>query len=181
MAQRKSIVIALIAAPLACFFCSCAATKPLLTRATDEELAAPALSVLHQNFKMKDLVGDQLGADGGMLIAAAPEKFEQHKTPEAVQASQRAEQSPMRVADVHNAMTADLNADGFVTLDEVIAMQRAGLSDYEIVNRLRATPQVFSLTPQQEHYLTDRHVSKDVVNAIRDLQKLNEPQTGVSG
>jgi hypothetical protein len=175
MAAKKTTVIALIATPMAGLLVSCAATKSLVTRATDEELAVPALNVLHRNYKMKDLTGDELGADGGMLIAAVPEKFDQHKTQEAVQASQRAEQSPMRVADVHNAMTADLNGDGYVTLDEVIAMQRAGLSDYEIVNRLRATPQIFSLTAQQEHYLTDRHVSKDVVNALRDLQKLNEP------
>ena len=175
MQIKRSMVIAMVVAPTALLLASCAAVRPTIQRATDEELATPALGVLHHNFKMKDLVGDQLGANGGMLIAAAPEKFEQHKTQEAVATSKHAEESPMRVADVHNALTADLNGDGYVTLDEVVAMQRAGLSDYEIVNRLRATPQVFSLTPQQEHYLTDRHVSKDVVNAIRDLQKLNEP------
>jgi hypothetical protein len=177
MRTKRSVVIALIVAPAALLLASCAAVRPKIAQATDEELATPALGVLHHNFKMKDLVGDQLGADGGMLIAAAPEKFQQNKTQEAIAASKRAEESPMRVADVHNALTADLNGDGYVTLDEVVAMQRAGLSDYEIVNRLRATPQVFSLTPQQEHYLTDRHVGKDVVNAIRDLQKLNEPTT----
>src|SRR5258708_28575948 len=177
MPRNRSILTALVAAPAALLLASCAAVTPRVQRVTDEELATPALGVLHHNFKMKDLVGDELGADGCMLIAAAPEKFEQHKTQEAIAASKRAEQSPMRVADVHNAMTADLNADHYVTLDEVVAMERAGLSDYEIVNRLRATPQVFSLTPQQEHYLTDRHVSKDIVNAIRDLQKRNEPTT----
>jgi len=175
MTKKQNILIAVIVLPAVLLMASCAAVRPKIQQAADEELATPALGVLHKNFKMKDLVGDQLGADGGLLIAAAPEKFEQHKTQEAIAASKRAEESPMRVADVHNALTADLNDDGYVTLDEVVAMQRAGLSDYEIVNRLRATPQVFSLTPQQEHYLTDRHVSKDVVNAIRDLQRLNEP------
>ena len=64
MAQRKTIIITLIATPMACLLWSCAASKPLITRAADEELATPALGVLHHNFKMKDLVGDELGAAG---------------------------------------------------------------------------------------------------------------------
>lgn len=166
-------LIAVVA--LATMLCACGPSMTHKGNGLDESLAKPALGVLHHNYTMKQLVGDQLGPSGGMLIAADPEKFDEHKGAEAVKVSQAAEQSPMRVVDVHNADTADLNGDGYVTMDEVIAMQRAGLSDAEIANRLRATPQVFSLTPQQEHYLTDRGVSKDVVAAIRDLEKLNAP------
>jgi hypothetical protein len=139
------------------------------------DLAAPALGVLHHNYTMTELVGEQLGPGGGMIIAAAPEKFDEHKGAEAVAVSQRAEQSPMRVVDVHDSATADLNNDGYVSLDEVVAMKRAGLSDQEIMNRLRATPQVFSLTPQQEHYLTDRGISHAIVDVINDLKNLNLP------
>jgi hypothetical protein len=95
------------------------------------------------NYVMKDLIGDDLGPTGGYLIAAAPEKFDQHKHQEAVEASRHAEQSPTTVADARNSTTADLNGDGFITLDEVVALKRAGLSDAEIVNRLRSTDQIF--------------------------------------
>jgi len=139
------------------------------------DLAAPALGVLHHNYTMKELVGDKLGPGGGMIVAAAPEKFDQHKGDEAMAINQRSEQSPMRVVDVHDATTADLNGDGYVTLDEIVAMKRAGLSDQEIMNRLRATPEVFSLTPQQEHYLTDRGISHAIVGVINDLKNLNLP------
>src|SRR5947199_10137504 len=86
------------------------------------------------NYVLKDLVGDELGPTGGYLIAAAPEKFDQHKHDQAIESSRRAEQSPTTVADARNSTTADLNGDGFVTLDEVVAVKRAGLSDAEMVS-----------------------------------------------
>ncbi len=129
------------------------------------------------NYVLKDLVGDELGPTGGYLIAAAPEKFDQHKHQEAIEASRRAEQSPTTVADARNSTTADLNGDGYVTLDEVVALKRAGLSDAEIVNRMRSTDQIFSLTAEQERYLTDRGISHDVVNNIRAMSKPSDAMT----
>lgn len=150
----------------------CESIRPHLTGMTEELPPTPtAAGLMGHSYFMKDLVDDQLGPTGGFLIAAAPEKFDQHKEKEAIAADHKAEQSPASVVDARNSVTADLNGDGYVTLDEVVALKHAGLSDAEIVSRLDNTQQVFSLTPEQERYLTDRGISHDVANRIYELAK----------
>ena len=78
--------------------------------------------------------------------------------------------------DVNNSTTADLNHDGFVTLDEVAAMASAGLSEQEMVKRLEATGQVFELTDQQKKYLQDHGVSQNVINQMADINRAAREQ-----
>ena len=120
---------------------------------------------------MVDLTGGDLGIGGGFLLGAAPEKVENHMKDEALAAAQKAEQSPAPLQRVHDAQTADLNQDGYVTLDEVLAMARAGLNDAEISQRLRRTGYIFHMTPMQERYLTDRGVNDAVIETLRELSK----------
>jgi hypothetical protein len=117
------------------------------------------------------LVGGVLGAGGGYLIGAQKDKVDDKRRDEAVAAHRRAEQNPAKPDDVEKARTADLNDDGFVTLDEVIAMERANLSDHDMVDRLQRTGQVFELTDEQEKYLEDRGVSRDVVVEMREMNQ----------
>jgi len=123
------------------------------------------------------LLGGALGAGGGYLIGAQMSKNDAQHRDEAVQASRRAEQTPARAEDVRNAATADLNNDGFVTLDEVVAMRQAGLSDDEMIRRLRATGQIFELTAQQEDYLRNHNVDDRVVVAMRNMNQAQGPPT----
>ena len=115
------------------------------------------------------LIGGAVGAGGGYLIGAQKEKLDRKKQDEAVAAEERAEREPAMAVDVEKARTADLNDDGFVTLDEVVAMERANLSDREMVERLDRTGQVFELTEDQERYLEDRGVSREVVAEMRRM------------
>ena len=78
---------------------------------------------------------------------------------------------PASAKDVDNSKTADLNDDGFVTLDEVVAQSDAGLSTKEQIRRLERTQQYFELTSQQESYLRDHGVSSEVVRAMRDMNR----------
>jgi hypothetical protein len=121
------------------------------------------------------LIGAAVGAGGGYLIGAQKEKVDQKRKDEAVAAHERAQAHPARVEDVEKARTADLNDDGFVTLDEVVAMERANLSDREIVERLDRTGQVFELTEEQERYLEDRGLSHEV---ILEMRRMNADDTG---
>jgi surface antigen len=114
------------------------------------------------------LIGGALGAGGGWLIGRELDKNDEQ---EARQAHQRAQESPARPQDVHNAPTADLNRDGFVTLDEVIAMQQAGLSDHEMVQRLEATGQIFALSVDQEQQLRNAGVSQNVIQHMRTINR----------
>ena len=121
------------------------------------------------------LIGGAVGAGGGYLIGAEKDKLDKKKQDEAVAAHRRAEQNPAKPADVEKARTADLNDDGFVTLDEVVAMERANLSDREMIDRLDRTGQVFELTEEQERFLEDRGVSHEV---IVEMRRMNPDDTG---
>ncbi|MDB6125829.1 MAG: OmpA family protein [Pedosphaera sp.] len=127
------------------------------------------------------LLGGALGAGGGYVIGANSDKILGRDRDSAAVATQNAQTHPATAEDVRNAPTADLNHDGFVTLDEVAAMRQAGLSDDQMMQRLQATGQVFELTPEQRNYLRSRGVSDYVINQMENInhdrrqQLLNSP------
>ena len=115
------------------------------------------------------IVGGVLGAAGGAIVGAANEKNNEKHREEAIRASRLADENPALASAVIKGGTGDLNGDGFVTTDEIIALEKANLSDDEIIERLRATQQVFGLTRDQERKLLDNGVSPRVVQALRGL------------
>jgi hypothetical protein len=117
------------------------------------------------------LIGGALGATGGYLIGAQTEKVNSNDRDGALESNRRAETQPATAEEAKAATTADVNKDGFVTLDEVVAMERAGLSDDEILSRLDATDQIFELTPEQRRYLTDRGVSRTVMDRLPEMNR----------
>lgn len=76
---------------------------------------------------------------------------------------------PATIASVYTDDDADLNGDGLVTVDEVVAMAHSDLSEDEVIARLDATEQVFFLSPAQRQRLLDAGVATDVVAAIDTL------------
>lgn len=114
------------------------------------------------------LIGGLLGAGGGYLIGQQMEKKDRD---EAVAANDAAVNRPASANQALSSDTADLNNDGFVTLDEVVAMEEAGISDAQQIRRLQLTGQVFSLNASQEQYLIDRGVSVSVINAMEDMNR----------
>jgi hypothetical protein len=117
------------------------------------------------------LLGGAVGAGGGYLIGANKDRLTGHDTAGAQAAVQRAQQNPATPQEALSATTADLNGDGFVTMDEVAAMKRAGFSDQQILDRMRATGQVFELTPQQQDYLRTNGLDQYVVDQIPGLNR----------
>jgi hypothetical protein len=134
--------------------------------------AVAGAAIGKNNRALGALIGGALGAGGGYLIGANLDKNkDQNKTKdEAVKASENAQKNPATAADVKDSSTADLNDDGFVTLDEVVAMKDAGLSDKEMIKRLERTQQYFELTDEQTKYLRDHHVDDKVIQAMRDMR-----------
>lgn len=147
----------------------CQQAAPPATQPTDPVGNAIAAASVQRGMTLADLTGGDLGLGGGYLVAAAPEKIRDRRRQDALTAAQQAEQAPVQLKAVHDSDTADLNHDGFITLDEILAMSRAGLSDREIGDRLRATGYSFHLTAEQERYLTDRGVSGNVVDTLHML------------
>jgi hypothetical protein len=117
------------------------------------------------------ILGGVLGAAGGYVIGANSDKIMGRERDDAESAGRRAKTSPVSVEQARTARTADVNSDGYVTLDEVAAMKDAGLSDSEMLNRLEATGQVFDLSGEGERFLRERGVSDSV---IRQMQTLNQ-------
>lgn len=115
------------------------------------------------------LIGGVLGAGGGYLIGSQLDK----KEDEAREASERARENPATADQARDARSADVNGDGFVTLDEVIAMEQAGVEDQAMIDRLRATDQVFVLNDSQRDQLRDAGVSNDVID---EMPRLNREQ-----
>jgi len=117
------------------------------------------------------LLGGALGAGGGYVVGANSDRILNRDTSGAETATQSAQTTPATAQDALKATTADLNSDGFVTLDEVVAMQKGGLSEQQMISRLEATGQVFELTPEQQEYLTSQGVSRSVVNQMENLNR----------
>ena len=121
------------------------------------------------------VIGGILGAGGGYLIGTKMEDKDKDgdaskKREEAQAAAEKAKADPATAEDVKSTNTADLNDDGFVTLDEVAALEKAGLSDKEQIRRLERTQQYFELTSEQQDYLRQQGVSDEVIVAMRDMK-----------
>lgn len=117
------------------------------------------------------LIGGIIGAGGGYLIGANVDKITGKDTAGAEQANTRAQNNPVTAEQAKAATTADVNHDGFVTMDEVVAMEKAGLRDSEIIDRLRASGQVFELTEQQRNYLRNQGLSQNVIDTMPTLNR----------
>jgi hypothetical protein len=116
------------------------------------------------------LIGGAVGAGGGYLIGSEVGKSDRKRHhSDALAANRAAEERPATVDDARRSRTTDINGDGYVTMDEVVAVSRTGISEDEQLDRLRRTNQFFELTGDQEQYLIDRGVSRRVVLAMRDL------------
>lgn len=125
-----------------------------------------------ENRALGAIIGGALGAAGGYVIGANKDKIiGEDSENEVAEASREAETTPATPQEAKAATTADVNLDGFVTLDEVVALERANLNDDEIVDRLRSTGQVFELTEEQKRYLLDKGVSQSVVDRLDDLNR----------
>ncbi|HEY7119788.1 MAG TPA: glycine zipper domain-containing protein [Tepidisphaeraceae bacterium] len=133
--------------------------------------AAAGAIIGKHNRLVGGLIGGALGAGGGYLIGAAMHKNDEKHRDEAIKASDRDRDNPPTASEARSARTADLNGDGYVTLNEVVAMRDANLSDDEMIRRLEDTGQVFSLSDEQETYLRDRNVSDRVIRAMRSMNQ----------
>ena len=118
------------------------------------------------------VVGAGAGALGGAIIGAAKDRSNEQRT----RANEVSERSPALASAVISGGNADLNNDGFVTTDEIIAMHKAGLNDDEIVARSRSTQQIFQLSSDQEHRLLEAGLRPQTVARLRTLNaELAEP------
>src|SRR5688572_10057756 len=123
-----------------------------------------------KNRALGAVIGGAVGAAGGYVVGANKDKIT-GKGKEAEEASRRSEEAPVTVEQAQSSATADVNADGFVTLDEIVALEQAGFTDEQLVEKLRATGQVYELTDAQKRYLAEKGVSQHVVDEMLRLRR----------
>jgi hypothetical protein len=129
--------------------------------------AAAGAALAEDNRAIGAIVGGLLGAGGGYLAGSQLDKNEE----EAAQAAEQARQNPARPDAVAGTNTADLDNNGFVTMDELIAMKDAGLTGTEIINRAEATDQVFQLNNSQEADLTANGYDRATIDRLENVNR----------
>lgn len=138
--------------------------------------AVGALLADENNRALGAVIGGALGAGGGYLVGHSMENNDDNSNNNNNNAqTQDPNPSEITKADVANSDTADLDHDGNVTVAELVAMDQAGLSDQEIINRLQRTNVVFHLTPQQKQMLIDRGISQNVVAQLETINTGQQP------
>jgi hypothetical protein len=115
------------------------------------------------------VIGGAVGAAGGYVIGANKDRITGKDSSGAQAAANKAETQPATAEQARNATTGDINNDGFVTMDEVVALEQAGYNDDEILKRLEATGQVFELTEEQKSYLRSHGLDQKVIDKMADL------------
>jgi hypothetical protein len=128
-------------------------------------------AAVSKNRALGAVIGGAVGAAGGYVIGANKDKIIGKDSREAQEASRKAEEAPVSAQQAKTATSADVNNDGFVTLDEVVALKDANLTDDQIIERLRTTRQVFELTAEQKRYLLDKGISQNVVDQLETLNR----------
>jgi hypothetical protein len=134
--------------------------------------AATGAAIHEENRLLGALIGGAIGAGGGYLIGARTDWFGEPDRDRYARAAIRdAQTSPATARDVGRSWTGDLDGDGFVTTDELVAMEDAGLSDAQILERLRATGQIFDLSASQERDLRSAGVSARVISEMQQINR----------
>lgn len=136
--------------------------------------AAGAILADDDNRVLGTLLGGAIGAGGGYLIGAETDWFEENQAESSAQAEravQEAQRNPATAQAALQANTADIDGNGFVTMDELIAMEDAGLSDDQILERLRATDAVFDLNQEQADRLITAGLSPNVVSELETINR----------
>lgn len=116
------------------------------------------------------VLGGVLGAAAGYVIGAETSWFGDGKDQQFDRAVNEARSDPATVQDVYGSNDADLNNDGLVTQDELIALSNSNLSTDAVIQRLKATNQMFYVSYAQRQALLDAGVSPQIVY---DLEEIN--------
>lgn len=130
---------------------------------------AGAIIAGEDNRLLGAVIGTAIGAGGGYVVGNEITKRDERKAQEAAAATSQT--SSFTLADVQGSNSADLDSDGNVTIAELVALQRANLTDNQIIRRLEATNVIFSLTDEQNATLRQAGVSQTVINRLATVNR----------
>jgi osmotically inducible lipoprotein OsmB len=118
-----------------------------------------------KNRALGAVIGGAVGAAGGYVVGNKTGPLDKKKDNSGTPA-------PGQTGEYKaTGATADLNNDGFVTLDEIVKLEKNGESDEEIVRRISATGLTFDLNDEQRKYLSDHGVSQYVISQLPSINR----------
>ena len=115
-----------------------------------------------KNRALGAVIGGAAGAAGGYVIGNKTGPLDKKNN---------SNNSTTSYPGTASADTADLNHDGFVTLDEIVSMENSRMSDDEMIRRIQATGLTFDLNDEQRKYLSDHGVSQSVIDRLPSINR----------
>ncbi|MFW6094027.1 MAG: hypothetical protein ACODAC_08645 [Pseudomonadota bacterium] len=171
---RLAVLIALLSSAALAGCENLPGSREEQTTAAGGAVGAAVGASVSDNSLLGILLGGAAGAAGGYLIGARTDWFDEdsdERSSEARAAVERARADPATAEDVAGTDSGDLNDDGFVTMDELVAMDEAGLDDDDIVHRLQETDQVFELSDEQRERLETAGLSRELLAEIEEINR----------
>lgn len=172
--MHSNVTKPLLAAMLAVTLAGCAQLPyDRTTEASAGGAAAGAAlgAIVADNELLGAVLGGLAGGAAGYVIGAKTDWFGNGNEKELNQTVDEARNDPATVQDVYASDDADLNNDGLVTRDELIALSKSDLSEAEVINRLQATDQVFHVTDAQRESLIEDGVDPDVAYKLNEINR----------
>ena len=126
--------------------------------------AAVGAGVAKNNRALGAIIGGAAGAAGGYVIGKKTGHIDDKDNNNNTTTT-----APGSV--VVTGETADSNHDGFVTLDEIVKMEKDGVSDDEMIRRVQATGLTFDLNDEHRKYLSDHGVSSSVIDRLPTVNR----------
>ena len=126
-----------------------------------------------KNRALGAIIGGAAGAAGGYVIGNKTGHIDKKDNTTTTT-------SPDVIEHTATGETADLNHDGFVTLDEIVKLDKDGFSDDELVRRVQATGLTFDLNEEQRRYLMDHGVSQSVIDRLPTINRSTTTTTTTS-
>ena len=124
-----------------------------------------------KNRALGAVIGGAVGAAGGYVIGKKTGPLDNKDNKGAPSTSPDTGEYKATVA------TADLNNDGFVTLDEIVKLEKNGESDEEMIRRITATGLTFDLSDEHRKYLADNGVSQTVIDRLPIINRSTSTTT----
>jgi len=112
-----------------------------------------------KNRALGAVIGGAAGAAGGYVIGNKTGPLDKKNN------------STTPYPETASGETADINHDGFVTLDEIVSMENSRVSDDEMIRRIQATGLTFDLNDEQRRYLSDHGVSQTVIDRLPSINR----------
>jgi osmotically inducible lipoprotein OsmB len=124
-----------------------------------------------KNRALGAVIGGAVGAAGGYVVGQKTGTLDKKENAGTAPSSSTGTASADQAENIATGATADDNKDGFVTLDEIVKMEKKGLSDDEMIRRLQATGLTFDLGPDHRQYLSQQGVSQAVIDRLSELNR----------